>query len=320
MTRPLPLLAAIAVLAGAAFIVACSNGDSGGASVVEELLIINQNILHGLIDEDPAADNNDRFPERIALFADALGEEKPDVLFLQEVVGTPDDPNYPDPRAAVLGALGTDYEAVFGNFLGGPIGEAGLGQMTFTRLPITKSENRSVSQIRSVQHLALQTEHGTVDVYNAHLEGTGAVLETGEDAAVAEMDAVIAFINETRDPNGLVVLAGDLNAEPDDPSIQRLLDASFIDALAEAGDPTCNQAGDPGCTNSEIPLGDNAERTSDHRIDYVFVTGHIGVLSVRVKEARLFFADPADIGDGRLLQVSDHIGLIVRLVFRTIEG
>jgi endonuclease/exonuclease/phosphatase family metal-dependent hydrolase len=235
------------------------------------------------------------------------------------VVGSPDDPNYPDPRQVVLDALGSDYKAVFGNFLGAPIDDPGLGQMTFTRLAITKSENRSVSQIRSVQHLALETEHGIIDVYNAHLEGTGAVLETGEDAAIAEMDAVIAFIEETRGLSGIVILAGDLNAPPGSPSIQHLLDAGFDDALAEAGDATCDKPGDPGCTNSEIPLADSPERTSDHRIDYVFVQDRPGPVA-SVKEADLFLPDPVTAGDGRALQVSDHIGLIVRLELKDVEG
>jgi endonuclease/exonuclease/phosphatase family metal-dependent hydrolase len=316
MKRFVPLGIVLALLA-AGVLVACGS-DSGSTSGREELLVIDQNILHGLIDEDPAAANNDRFPERIQLFAAAVGKEKPDILFMQEVVGTPDDPNYPDPRAKVLDALGSGYQAVFGNFLAGPVDDPGLGQMTFTKLPITAKENHKVSAIRSVQHIALQTQNGTVDVYNAHLEGTGAVLETGEDAAVAEMDAVIAFIEETRDGSGPVILAGDLNAEPDDPSIQRLIAAGFIDALAEAGDATCDKAGDPGCTNSEIPLGDNPEHLSDHRIDYVFVKS--GGRVIDVKEAKLFLREPIDIGDGHTLHVSDHIGLIVRLEMRSVEG
>lgn len=318
MKHGLPF-AVIVLLVAAALSAACGGEDNEeGGSVTQDLVVIDQNILHGIIDEDPAAEPFDRFPERIELFADAVGEEKPDVLFMQEVVGNP-AADYPDPREIVLGALGTDYTAVFGNFLGDAIDAEGLGQMTFTHFPITSSENHAVSQIRSVQHIALQSGHGTVDVYNAHLEGTGAVLPTGEDAAVAEMDAVISFIDETRATPGLVILAGDLNAEPDDPSIQRLIDAGFIDALAEAGDVTCDKAGDPGCTNSEIPLGDSATQLSDHRIDYVFVKGASGAVP-DVKEATLFLREPIDIGNGHTLHVSDHIGLIVRLKVRWLFG
>ena len=317
MKRLLPF-ATVLLLLGAALLAACGSGDdSSSGSAVEELLVINQNILHGITDEDPDAEPFDRFPERIELFANAVGDEAPDVVFMQEVVGHPGD-DYPDTRAIVLGALGSGYSAVFGNFLGGPIEDDGLGQMTFTRLPITTSENRSVSAIRSVQHLALQSEHGAVHVYNAHLEGTGAVLETGADAAVAEMDAVIAFIEETRgsDP---AILAGDLNAEPDDPSIRRLIDAGFIDALPDAGDATCTQAGDPGCSGSRIPLSDNPDILADHRIDYIFVLSG-SARSVDVVEAKLFLRQPIDIGEGRTLYVSDHIGLIVRLEIKSIEG
>lgn len=302
------LLLVVAGLLCMAVLLGCSGGDDADT---EDLVIIDQNILHGLIDEDPDAANNDRIGERLEQFSHAVGAEQPDIFFMQEVVGDPNQ-DYPDVRETMLGVLGADYQAVFGNFLGGPIDEAGLGQMTFTHLPILESENRSVSQIRSVQHLALQTERGTVDVYNAHLEGGGAVLETDAEASVSEMDAVIAFIEETRDPNGVVILAGDLNAEPDAPSIQRLTDAGFVDAVAEAGDATCDEAGDPGCTNSEIPLANNPERTSDHRIDYVWVKGG-AEREVEVKEAELFLADPVDLTSGELLQVSDHIGLMVRL-------
>lgn len=316
MKRLVPL-AALAVLVGVAVLMACGS-DSGSTSDREELLIVDQNILHGLIDEDPAADSNDRFPERIQLFADAVGKKKPDILFMQEVVGTPDDPNYPDPRAKIIDALGSGYQAVFGNFLAGPIDDPGLGQLTVTKLPITAKENHKVSAIRSVQHIALTTDHGTVDIYNAHLEGGGAVLETGDDASVAEMDEVIEFIDQTRDGEGPVILAGDLNATPDSPSIQRLIEAGFTDALAQAGDATCAKQGDPGCTDSRIPLGDNPRNLTDERIDYVFVKS--GGRVIDVKDAKVFLPAPIDIGGGHTLYVSDHIGLIVHLEIKSVEG
>jgi endonuclease/exonuclease/phosphatase family metal-dependent hydrolase len=302
----------------AAALVACGKSNSNADAQQETLTVVDQNILHGLIDEDPAAPNNDRFAERIQLFADAIGKEKPDILFMQEIVGSPEDPNYPDPRKKVLDALGSDYQAVFGNFLAGPIDAPGLGQLTVTKLPITAKENHRVSKIRSVQHIALKTKHGTVDVYNAHLEGSGAVLETGADASVAEMDEVIKFIDQTRDGSGPVILAGDLNAKPDSPSIQRLVGAGFTDALATAGDATCAKQGDPGCSDSRIPLGDNPKNLTDERIDYMFVKP--GDRAIRVKNAQRFLPEAIDIGGGHTLYVSDHIGLIVELEIKSVEG
>lgn len=294
--RWLAFLAAFAVTLS----VACGRDD--GAT---ELLVIDQNILHGIINEDPVAEPYDRFPERLPLIVAALAAAQPDIVFLQEVVGDP-GPDYPNVRGELLTALGSEYTAVFGNFLGEPVDGGGLGQMTFTRLQIVSSENRTVSAIRSAVRVTVQTDSGPLHLYNVHLEGTGAVLETGESAELLEIENVIAFIQETRN-GGPAILAGDLNAEPDDPSIQRLLQEGFIDVLAEAGDATCAQQGDPGCTNSTIPLGDNPDNLADHRIDYIFVLPGDDT-AIDIAEASLFNNEPVDLGGGRLLWPSDHIG------------
>ena len=302
--------AVFAIVAFAAFAHACGGGG-GGKSL--DLLVIDQNVLHGIGNEDPAAGKYARFPERVQLLASALADARPDVVTLQEILASP-GPDYPNARQIVLSALGSDYKAIFGNFSGAPIDSGGLGQMTFTRLPILSSENRTVSAIRSVHHVAVQTELGTVDIYNAHLEGTGAVLPTGADASVVEVDNIIAFVRETR--SGPVILAGDFNAKPDEPSIRAIIDkGGFIDTLATAGDATCDKAGDPGCSNSTMPLGDNPENPADHRIDYIFVLPSDNV-SVEVKAATRFHDTPADLGNGHTLWISDHIGMQARLVLK----
>jgi endonuclease/exonuclease/phosphatase family metal-dependent hydrolase len=281
----------------------------GGGPKKTRLLIIDQNILHGLLDEDPAAQPFDRFPERIRLIAAALAEAQPDAVMLQEVLpGYAADPDYADVRQVLLGALGTDYTAVFGDITGAPRDEGFIGQMTLTRLPIISTDNRVVANARSVLRVTVETEHGPLDLYNAHLEGTGALTEAGEDASVVEMENVLAFIRETRSEGGSVVLAGDLNAHPDDPSVQLLRDEGFVDALAEGGDATCEQPGDPGCTNSAIPLGDNPDNGADQRIDYIFVLPG-AAFPLNVAEVELFLNQPIDIGEGRLLWASDHIGV-----------
>jgi endonuclease/exonuclease/phosphatase family metal-dependent hydrolase len=295
-----------------ALTLASACGGGGGSKSIT-LHIVNQNILHGIGDEDPAAEPFDRYAERIELFADAVRADKPDVVLLQEVVGSP-GPDYPDTRAILLDALGPGYSAVFGNFLGEEIDGPGLGQMTFSSLPVLSSENRSVSEIRAVHHVAVQSGLGVVDLYNVHLEGTGAVLDVTQDGSIVEIQNVLAFINETRSGSGPVILTGDFNAEPQDPSIQRVLAANYIDALAAGGDATCEQQGDPGCSSGTIPLGDNSENLTDHRIDYIFVLAGDAV-DIEIESAGRYQDEPVDIGGGRLLWVSDHIGVqaVVRL-------
>jgi endonuclease/exonuclease/phosphatase family metal-dependent hydrolase len=303
-------VAALLLAAGAAL--ACSgDGDGGGEDDGPvELLIINQNILHGLIDEDPAAEPNDRFSERIELLADALVAAQPDVVMLQEVRSDGDpSTGYPVARDVLLEALGSEYEAVFGNFLGEPIDASGLGQLTITRLPIASTGNHSVSAIRSAVHVAVQTELGVVDLYNVHLEGTGAVLDVEGDASVVEVNNVVEFIRQTRSGTGPVIVAGDFNAEPVDPSIAAFMGpGGFIDALDEGGDATCEGQGDPGCSSDTIPLGDNPQNLTDHRIDYIFVLPGDDI-DIEVVSADRFQDEPIDIGGGRLLWLSDHIGM-----------
>ncbi len=293
---------------GAALFLSLSCGGGGSSKKTATITIMDQNVLHGLINEDPAAEPNDRFAERIQLIASALSQARPEVAALQEI-RAPGDPSvgYPDPRSVLLTTLGDDYRAVFGNFAGQPIDTDGLGQLTLTKLPIVSSENRTVSAIRSVHRVTVQTDVGPVSFYNAHLEGTGAVLETGEPAELQEIDKVISFIQETRN-GGPAILAGDLNSEPDDPAIQRLIQAGFVDALATAGDATCAKAGDTGCSNSAIPLGDNPEALADHRIDFIVVLPGDNV-SATVKEASTWDNQPVDIGGGHTLWPSDHIGM-----------
>jgi endonuclease/exonuclease/phosphatase family metal-dependent hydrolase len=284
-------------------IVALSCGGAEQPRV--RLVVVSHNILHGLVDEDPEAEPYDRLPERIHLIADAVAELKPDIVFLQEVVpGRGDD--YGDVRQIMLDALGAQYQAVFGDITGAAINTGGIGQMTLTRLPIASSENHFIGGARSVHRLTVDTDDGPLDLYNTHLEGTGAVIEATQDDSVVEIRNLLDFIRDTRTDEAPAILAGDLNAEPQDPSIRELLGEGFIDVLAAGGDATCEAVGDPGCTSGTTPLAEPGNRT-DHRIDYIFtLDGTEASLSIR--EAQLFLNEPVDIGGGRVLWASDHIG------------
>ncbi len=307
----------VAVLASAlaALLLAACGGDADDQEA-PRIVVVDYNILHGLLNEDEAAEPFDRAAERFALTAQALAELKPEIILLQEVfLNTEND--YPDVRQILLDALGPDYATYHGDIRGNEINAgAPLGQLIITRLEVTVSDNFFVGGARSITHVKVQTEGGPVDVYDTHLEGTGAVIEAGEPEALIEIEKVLDFINDTRSGTAPVILAGDFNAEPDESSILRLLDEGYIDVLATGGDATCVQAGDPGCTNSTIPLGDNADNAADHRIDYIFVLAGTE-LSFEVVEAQLFNNAPVDIGDGRLLWPSDHIG--VQAVLELVE-
>lgn len=291
---PLALAAALAALV----VVACGDNDD-----VVRITVVNQNILHGILDEDPDAQPYDRLPERMPLLAGELARLRPEVILLQEVNVTAGE--YPDVEGILAGALGEEYEIIFGDITGSEIGAGALGQMTLTRLPVLSSENRHIGGVRAVHRVTVQTEKGVIDIYNAHLDGTA----FGEpQIALDEIGRVFDFIEQTRTPGAAVILAGDFNARPDDPSIRALRETGFVDTMERAGDPTCEEAGDPGCTSSTLPLGDNPENLAGRRIDYIFYLSG-GDVSLTAEDAELFMDQPVDLGDGRLLWISDHIGV-----------
>ncbi len=290
-------------LAIAALLLAGSLG-CGSDAEHQELLVVDLNILHGIGDEGPDIPY-ERMPERIELIAEALAELQPDIVFLQEVLMS-GDVGYPDVQSILLSALGEDYTAIFGDITGLPVNEGALGQMTLTRLPVISAENRNIGGPRSLHRVTVETDFGPLDLYNTHLEGTGAIFDVSEDAPLKELENVLAFIQATE--TGPAILAGDFNAEPDDPSMLALRDAGFVDALAAAGDATCAVAGDPGCTSSTRPLSDNAENRARRRIDYIWLLPGTK-RDVTVERAALFLNEHLKPADGGLLWASDHIGV-----------
>jgi endonuclease/exonuclease/phosphatase family metal-dependent hydrolase len=313
LRRTALLLVAAATLA---LVVGCGddgNGDDDPESTA--LTVVDYNILHGITNEDEAAEPFDRMPERIEIIADSLAEARPDIVTLQEVFLNTAD-GYPEVVQSILDALGPDYQSYFGSITGADVNVGtDLGQVTITRLPVVSSENFTAGGLRTVLRVTVQTEGGPVDVYNAHLEGTGAVTDAGEDEALIEIENVLGFIEATRSGTGPVVFGGDLNATPDESSIVKLVDDGWIDALATGGDATCGRTGDPGCTSGNIPLADPAPK-ADHRIDYIWALPGTEY-SIEVKEARLFNNEPFDIGEGAMLWASDHIGVRAVLEIRS---
>lgn len=75
-------------------------------------------------------------------------------------------------------------------------------------------------------------------------------------------------------PGSLVLIVGDLNKEINEPRIQTLLDAGFIDTHLAANNAECPSAGGPNCTSGIGGSGDFdgldiAEQTPRSRIDFI---------------------------------------------------
>ena len=231
----------------------------------------------------------DRWDERLPLLLADMAALQPDLIGLNEVV-------YPLQQDRLLGAAGEGrYEAhrawagrpEYGNSL---LVKAPLVAAVVERLDLGAGR----SALRSVVTLAGGTRLAFAVTHLHHVPEDEAI--RGEQAA-----ALVDWLASAPAHDALVV-AGDFNAEPDEPAAARMRDAGFASAYALANGeepavtwPSGIQAeamdadGDPGC------------------LDYLWVRG-----AIRVEEARLVFDRPA-VGDPTLYP-SDHLGIAARVV------
>lgn len=265
--------------------------------------VVNFNLLHGVINEDAAAEPYDRLPERLPRVAAVLAEHRPAIIILQEayfgwLTG------YPDVRRilkAKLDAPGDEYQSVFASYLGGGVmvnGGAGIGQVTLTRWPILAAHRASLGGLRIVVHVRVDSGREPIDTYNVHLEGSRKEPEQAE-----EIDAVLDFVKRTAAPEGSVLISGDLNSYENEVASAHLKAAGFIDLGAAAG-LKCDDTDKGGCTNSNLPLGEPGQRSS-HRIDYLWLRSSTRTPGTTAP----IFDTPFELGDGKVLWASDHIGI-----------
>jgi hypothetical protein len=60
---------------------------------------------------------------------------------------------------------------------------------------------------------------------------------------------VVDFFDHRPGPAALTIASGDFNAIPGGPTVTAVLDAGFVDAWLEAGNPECDPATHAGCTS-----------------------------------------------------------------------
>jgi endonuclease/exonuclease/phosphatase family metal-dependent hydrolase len=224
----------------------------------------------------------DRWPERIPLLLADMAALQPDLIGLQESV-------FAVQQDRLLGAAGAaSYESRRG-WAGRPeYGNAILGKAP---LRLGDGERLELEHNRSALRVPVASPSGAgldfVVTHLHHLVTGGAVRET-QALALTRWLAVI---------DGPLVVVGDFNAEPTEPTYKVMLDAGFRSAHAEANGaepgvtwpsgiqaPGIDDDGDPGC------------------LDYIWVRGPISV-----EACQLAFDRPAV--DDPTLYPSDHLGL-----------
>jgi len=228
----------------------------------------------------------DRWPERIPLLLADMAALQPDLIGLQECV-------FAIQQDRTLGAAGAArYESRRG-WAGRPeYGNAVLGK---AGLELGEGERLDLGRNRSALRVPVRlVGGGRLDFVVTHLH------HLVPDEAVREEQAIQLTEWLRPDVHPLVVV-GDFNAEPDEPTYRVMEEAGFRSAFAEAnGDephstwpsgiqaPGMDTDGEPGC------------------LDYIWLRGEI-----TVDETSLAFDRPAV--DDPTLYPSDHLGLRARI-------
>jgi endonuclease/exonuclease/phosphatase family metal-dependent hydrolase len=230
----------------------------------------------------------DRWEERLPLLLADTAALQPDLMGLQEVV-------YPMQQDRLLGAAGEGrYEAVRG-WAGRP--EYGNSLLVKAPLVVMDVERLDLGIARAAHRVRVTLPGGAVLAFAVtHLHHA----PDAQDARLGQVEALLPWLDATPAHDALI-LVGDFNADPDEPTYARIREAGFRSAYAEANGaepavtwpsglvaPAMDTDGEPAC------------------LDYIWLRG-----DAWAEDARLAFDRPAA-GDPTLYP-SDHLGIAARV-------
>ena len=230
----------------------------------------------------------DRWPERLPLILADMAALQPDVLGLQEVV-------YVMHQDRVIGAAGDGRYAAIRGWAGRP--EYGNSLLVREPLAAREVERVDLGLQRAAHRGVIDLPGGsTVLVAVTHLHHLPADVAERDKQTGALVDWLVSGPSADA-----TVAMGDFNADPNEPTYSRMVDAGFRSASVEAN------GAEPAVTWPSGLQAPAMDTDGDARcIDYIWVRG-----AVRVAEARLAFDRPHP--DDPTLFPSDHIAVAARL-------
>jgi endonuclease/exonuclease/phosphatase family metal-dependent hydrolase len=318
---------AVAALA-AVGIAACSSNsgsdsdDAGGSSEPrgEAVRVVTLNLLHGLF--CPPETDWCQAPDRVQIFTELVEDaDCPDLVGLQEI-GARLEELLP---AAVAGMCDGAYE------IGWQAVDSPDRQMVLSRRPLVDQGYLDIANFPwEAYWVRIDSDQGPVDFLTAHFasssnnpacDGTNCPAVCPVGISTNECHALeVVELFETQDPAAVTVVAGDLNAEPSEPTLAHLLDAGFVDAWLASGNPECDPGTHVGCTGGgtqpEPFVGmDTPEGPGfDERIDYVLVRpgGDCSLDALEI-EAEGFATEARAEGLNGMWWPADHAGVLAEV-------
>ncbi len=307
-------------------VAACSSSDGtggDGAAEMASVRLVSQNLLHGIA--CPAESEGCDLPGRVALFLRQLDEAGcPELVSVQEA----NERTVGLLRSGLADACRGHYTLVWD-------GDPGLDrEVVLTTLPVLGSERtRLAGPLRTAFWVRVAADVGVVDFVSSHLASDSddrpcdeatcpspCVIDEMVNACQARQ--LVAFAEEMAADDSVVVIGGDLNAQPGEPAIDAILAAGFVDTHLVAGNAECEPATGAECTSGRVDddltdLTDPTSRQSE-RIDYLLLGGDRGCETAT--PTGLFNAQPAAAASGGLVFPADHTGVETTIVCETTDA
>ena len=268
------VLVAAVVIATAA----CSSSSGGGgaaATSTATVRVVNQNLLHGTA--CPADSNRCDLPDRVALFLRQLVRAKcPTVVAVEEGNVTTARQlrrHLPGPCRYTMVSdsrdASQDREIVLttGRVLG-------------------RERHRLAGPLRTAYWVRIGTAAGPVDLVATHLASSSddrpcdastcpPPCAPSDTLNACQGRQVAQLLRNVQGRHAIAVLAGDLNAKPDEPTIAHIRAAGLADTHDGTSNAECDPSTGAQCTSGRVDdsLVDmkNAHSKQTERIDYVFV-------------------------------------------------
>jgi endonuclease/exonuclease/phosphatase family metal-dependent hydrolase len=306
---------------------ACSgndNGDGGdGASSsggTPSVRAVSQNILHGTACA-PATDGC-ALPDRVALFVQQLEEGGcPELVGLQEANGRIVE----ELTGRIDAICDGRYEIVHDD-------DPSLDrEVVLTTLPVigTRRE-RLAGPLRTAFWVRVAADVGVVDFVTTHLASSSddrpcdratcpPPCTVDDMLNLCQARQVLALVDDLAHDNAVVIVGGDLNAQPGEPTIELFADAGYVDTHLAAGNPECDPATGEQCTSGRVDDAstdlENPQSQQSERIDFLWL-GPQRACEVS-SPTGLFNGEPAD---GPLAYPSDHTGVEATLTCETSDA
>jgi endonuclease/exonuclease/phosphatase family metal-dependent hydrolase len=277
------------------------------------------NVLHGLF--CPAETDWCHAPDRAALLASTLEDAGcPELVGLQEI-----SERQEEVLPASLEAVCDGRYEMKWNDINSPD-----QQVVLTTLPVVDEAYVDIANAPwEAYWVRVDTEQGPVDFITAHFASSSnnppcdaslcpPVCDAGIETNQCHAHEVVDFFEQRGGPAAITVVAGDLNATPDTPTIAVLTDAGFTDAWLAAGNDECDADTGVGCTGGR-PRPENALDGLDvpdgrysERIDFVLTRGD-GECEPDVVKAENLAGEPLAEPFNGLYWPSDHAGVVAEL-------